>query len=75
MYTVKISSKDLQKLRVQTLHPPAYFTPLLSHMKHLVPAAWRVALATGVPQSLPGPFCREGAVNEGDLEGPRAHCS
>ena len=67
MYTVKISSKDLQKLRVQTLHPPPHFRPLLSHAKRLVPAAWRVALATGIPQSSPRPFSGEGAVDGGDL--------
>lgn len=67
MYAVKRLSKDLQKLRVQTLHPLPHFTCLLSRTKHLVPAAWRVALATEVPQSSPRNFPRERAVDGGDL--------
>lgn len=67
MYTFKRSSKDLQKFGVQTLHSPPHFTPLLYHTTYLVPAAWRVALATGVPQSVPRPFSGEGAVDGGDL--------
>lgn len=55
MYAVKISSKDLQKLRVQSLYAPPHFTLLLSYMKHLVPDAWSMALTTQVPQSSPSP--------------------